>query len=170
MTEAEIQAEVEALCEYDAPTQFVEISGTYQKDRRYFAGSGVAVDGNDWDVDLSNEKRFSENACDKTMIKWPEYAARLQYNTDNGYGTNGYPTNMNLNTSCALKTAIVASRIRLWMHFPMARRLMFVVMIWPIRHRVIILPMDGVSSPVVKRRRTVLDLPGTRARRNYLVI
>ena len=69
-----------------------------------------------------------------------------------------------------LRLPCVASRIRLWMHSPMARRLMFVVMIWPIRHRVIILPMDGVSSPVVKRIRTVLDLRGRRARRNYLVI
>jgi hypothetical protein len=94
------------LCEYDAPTQFVEIQGTYQKDRRYFAGGGQLVDGGSWELDAARLNRFNTNLADKTLIAWPNYAARLQYNIDNGLGTNGYPANMNLDTSCSLNTVM----------------------------------------------------------------
>lgn len=104
--ETTIRAEVDELCQYDAPTQFVEAQGTYQLDRRYFAGGGPFVDGDDWNIDSGDVKRFEENLGSKTLIAWPEYAARMQYNIDNGLGMNGYPTNMNLETSCALQTAM----------------------------------------------------------------
>ena len=106
LRDATIRAEVADLCAYDAPTQFVEIQGTYQLDRRYFAGGGPFVDGDDWNIDSGDVKRFEDNLGSKTLIKWPEYAARMEYNNNNGLGENGYPTNMNLETSCALQTAM----------------------------------------------------------------
>ncbi|KAL9182474.1 hypothetical protein ACHAXT_013126 [Thalassiosira profunda] len=104
--EAEYANTVNALCEYDAPTQFVEIQGTYQKDRRYFAGGGPLVDGDDWSIDAAQITRFEANAGSNTLIAFPEYAARVQYNNDNGLGDNGYPANMNLETSCGLNTVM----------------------------------------------------------------
>ena len=97
---------VNELCAYDAPTQFVEIQGTYQKDRRYFAGGGILVDGSDWDVDSARIARFNTNSASSTLIAFPDYLARLQYNTDTGRGENGYPANMNLDTSCGLNTVM----------------------------------------------------------------
>ena len=37
---ADYEAKIEELCKWDAPTAFVEIQGTYQKDRQYFFGGG----------------------------------------------------------------------------------------------------------------------------------
>jgi len=103
---ADPATEVAELCAYDAPTQFVEIQGTYQKDRRYFAGGGQLVDGDSWAIDSGQIQRFETNLGSSTLIAFPEYAARVQYNTDNENGINGYPANMNLETSCSLKTAM----------------------------------------------------------------
>jgi hypothetical protein len=94
------------LCEYDAPTQFVEIQGTYQKDRRYFAGGGILVDGSDWDIDSARLERFNNNTATNTLIAFPNYLARLQYNNNTGRGENGYPANMNLESSCDLNTVM----------------------------------------------------------------
>lgn len=105
--QAAIEAEVAALCEYDVPVQFVEILGTYQADRRYLAGGGDVVDSEaSWDVVTGNLQRFDDNLASKTVIAFPEYAARVKYNQLNGGGNNGYPANMNLETSCALKTVM----------------------------------------------------------------
>ena len=105
---AAIEAEVAALCEYDVPVQFVEIQGTYQADRRYFAGGGDVADspGASWDVVTGNLRRFEDNLASRTVIAFPEYAARVKYNQQNGGGNNGYPANMNLETSCALRTVM----------------------------------------------------------------
>ena len=97
---------INELCDYDAPTQFVEIQGTYQKDKRYFSGGGILVDGEDWSFDSARLLRFNTNLAENSIIAWPNYAARLQYNIDNGLGTNGYPANMNLETSCELNTVM----------------------------------------------------------------
>jgi len=99
-------AEVADACAYDAPTAFVEIQGTYQRDRRYFAGGGPLVDGGDWDRDAARLGRFEAHAADATLIGFPEYAARVQYNANQGLGDNGYPANMNLETSCDLNTVM----------------------------------------------------------------
>jgi len=106
--DAEDPAEaVAALCEYDAPVQFVEIQGSYQDDKLYFAGGGRLVDGPEpWEVRSAQIKRFAKNVAESSLISWPEYYARLDYNADNGLGDNGYPANMNLETSCALRTAM----------------------------------------------------------------
>lgn len=98
--------EISDICAYSAPTQFVEIQGTYQKDRRYFAGGGILVDGDAWSLDAARLKRFEDNMHEATLIAWPEYAARFEYNEENGLGDNGYPTNMNLDESCDLNTAM----------------------------------------------------------------
>jgi len=104
------ETEVANLCKYDAPVQFVEIQGTYQNDRRYFAGSGPLVDGGNYAQNSARLQRFETNMGSKTLIAFPEYAARMQYNENNGLATadepNGYPANMNLFTSCQLKTAM----------------------------------------------------------------
>jgi len=113
---------IQGLCEYDAPVQFVEIQGTYQADRRYFAGGGSLVDSvESWEARSAQIKRFSTNLgrprssdlststtlpFGKALISWPEYLARIDYNAANGLGDNGYPANMNLETSCALQTAM----------------------------------------------------------------
>ncbi|KAL3768455.1 hypothetical protein ACHAWU_002671 [Discostella pseudostelligera] len=105
LDEAARRAEVEALCEYDAPTQFVEIQGSYQDDRRYFAGGSDLVDGSSsWNVLSGKIKRFEANLGTKTVIAFPEYAARIDYNSQNNLGANGYPANMNLEKSCSLNT------------------------------------------------------------------
>jgi hypothetical protein len=106
LDQATIEAEVADICEYDAPTQFVEIQGYYQSDKRYFAGGGPLVDGENWGVDVAQIQRFEANAGSNQLIAWPEYAARLDYNNANGLGDNGYPANMNLETSCQLNTAM----------------------------------------------------------------
>lgn len=107
-TEEEFAEEIAEICEYDAPTQFVEIQGTYRDDQRYFAGSGHFVDGESWDVDTGGIKRFEENSGAKTLIAFPQYAARIPYNQANEdrLGNNGYPANMNLEKSCELKTVM----------------------------------------------------------------
>lgn len=104
---------IDALCEYDAPVQFVEIQGTYQADRRYFAGGGQLVDGPEpWAARSAQIQRFanslggSSTTDGNTLISWPEYLARIDYNTENDLGNNGYPANMNLETSCDLQTAM----------------------------------------------------------------
>ena len=105
LAEAARIAEVEALCEYDAPTQFVEIQGSYQDDRRYFAGGSDLVDGqSSWNVLSGKISRFETNLGSNTLIAFPEYAARIEYNANNGLGANGYPANMNLEASCDLNT------------------------------------------------------------------
>ncbi len=105
LAEAARIAEVEALCKYDAPTQFVEIQGSYQDDRRYFAGGSDLVDGqSSWNVLSGKISRFNTNLGSNTLIAFPEYAARIEYNANNGLGANGYPANMNLEKSCNLNT------------------------------------------------------------------
>jgi hypothetical protein len=102
-----IEAEITALCKYDAPVQFVEILGTYQDDRRYFAGGGDVVDSDaSWDVVTGRLERFDTNLASSTVIAFPQYAARVKYNQKNGLGNNGYPANMNLETQCHLKTVM----------------------------------------------------------------
>mmetsp|Transcript_32532 Transcript_32532/g.69277 ORF Transcript_32532/g.69277 Transcript_32532/m.69277 type:complete len:541 (+) Transcript_32532:256-1878(+) len=105
-----LSAQVEEICTYDAPTQFVEIQGTYQKDRRYFAGGSALVDGGNWAVDSGQITRFAANKGSSTIIAWPEYAAREGYNVARGLATeempNGYPANMNLYAGCELNTAM----------------------------------------------------------------
>jgi hypothetical protein len=98
--------EVAELCAYDAPVHFVEAQGTYQKDRRYFAGGGILSDGqpDHFDYDMANLMRFDTNRHGKSVIAFPQYAARFEYNIENGNGENGYPANMNLETSCGLNT------------------------------------------------------------------
>lgn len=107
-----IQLEVAALCKYDAPVQFVEIlGGSYQDDRRYFAGGGDVVDSvadssASWGVVTGRLERFETNLGSNTLISFPQYAARVKYNQMAGLGNNGYPANMNLDTSCALRTVM----------------------------------------------------------------
>jgi len=105
------EAQVETLCRYDAPVQFVEIQGTYQRDRRYFAGGGPLVDGGNYTHESARLERFEENMGSKALIGFPEYAARMKYNKDNGGlatedNPNGYPANMNLFASCQLNTVM----------------------------------------------------------------
>mmetsp|Transcript_31040 Transcript_31040/g.58959 ORF Transcript_31040/g.58959 Transcript_31040/m.58959 type:complete len:528 (-) Transcript_31040:285-1868(-) len=104
------EEEVKKLCRYDAPVQFVEIMGTYQKDRRYFKGSGPLVDGGNYKQDSARLQRFETNMGSETLIGFPEYAARMTYNANNGLATedepNGYPANMNLFASCQLNTVM----------------------------------------------------------------
>jgi len=104
------EAKVETLCKYDAPVQFVEIMGTYQRDRRYFAGGGPLVDGGNYTHESARLKRFEENMGSKALISFPDYAAREVYNSRNGLATddkpNGYPANMNLFASCQLNTVM----------------------------------------------------------------
>jgi hypothetical protein len=106
--EGDAATEVAELCAYDAPVHFVEAQGTYQKDRRYFAGGGIMSDGrpDHFDYDMSNLMRFDKNRHGKSVIAFPEYAARFDYNRENGSGENGYPANMNLETSCELNTVM----------------------------------------------------------------
>jgi len=82
--------------------EFGEIQGTYQRDRRYFAGSGTYVDGTNFDMDEARTLRFEQNMSRETIIAWPEYASRMEYNSVN----NGYPANMNLETECELQAAM----------------------------------------------------------------
>mmetsp|Transcript_3648 Transcript_3648/g.8251 ORF Transcript_3648/g.8251 Transcript_3648/m.8251 type:complete len:532 (+) Transcript_3648:536-2131(+) len=106
------EAQVEKICRYDAPVQFVEIMGTYQRDRRYFKGSGPLVDEKvDGGYESARLERFEENMGSKALIGFPEYAARMKYNKDNGRlatedNPNGYPANMNLFASCQLNTVM----------------------------------------------------------------
>jgi len=103
---------VEDLCEYGAPTQFVEIQGTYQLDKRAMNGGGDVKDGeNTFDIDVARLKRFIDNDMDNKLIAWPEYAQREEYNPDNGYGDNGYMTNFNIDKeaekgSCQMNTVM----------------------------------------------------------------
>jgi hypothetical protein len=102
------------ICKYDAPTQFVEIQGTYQRDSRHFAGGGQLVDGENWAIDAGRIARYEANSGARdTLVAFPEYAARLDYNseipdgeTEPRYGINGYPANMNLEVSCGLQTVM----------------------------------------------------------------
>jgi len=99
--------EIAEACEFGAPTAFVEIQGTYQRDRRYFAGDGPLVDGGDWELDSARLRRFEDNLGSSTLIGFPEYAARVQYNVDeNGNATRGYPANMDLEAGCDLRTVM----------------------------------------------------------------
>jgi len=101
---------VERECAYGAPVNFGEIQGTYQRDRRYFAGGGTLVDGANVNVEAAPVRRFDANLADDTIIAFPEYAARVQYNIDTGRASdadqNGYPANMNLDSSCDLNTVM----------------------------------------------------------------
>lgn len=106
-TQAEKESLIANLCEYDAIVQFVEILGTYQDDRRYFAGGGDMVDSQAaWEVVTGGLQRFEDNLASDTLIAFPEYAARVKYNQLNNGGDNGYPANMNLEKSCGLKTVM----------------------------------------------------------------
>jgi len=101
---------VERECAYGAPVRFGEIQGTYQKDRRYFAGGGPLVDGAQPNVEAAPVRRFDANLAGDTLIAFPEYAARVQYNINTGRADadapNGHPANMNLETSCDLNTVM----------------------------------------------------------------
>lgn len=102
------EAFIDELCASDGPVAFVEITGSYQNDRRYFQGGSQLVDGGDWYMDAARLKRFATNVGDSSLISFPEYAARVKYNRENGRATaeepNGYPANMNLFSSCELQT------------------------------------------------------------------
>lgn len=103
---------IQELCEYVAPTQFVEIQGTYQLDKRAMNGGGDVKDGeNTFEIDVGRLKRFVGNDMDNKLIAWPEYAQREAYNPDNGYGDNGYMTNFNIDPdaekgSCQMNTVM----------------------------------------------------------------
>eukprot|EP00985_Skeletonema_marinoi_P034550 scaffold44224_cov270-Skeletonema_marinoi.AAC.1 len=103
---------VQELCEYDAPTQFVHIQGSYQLDQRSMNGGGDVKDGeNTFDIDVARVKRFIDNEMDDQVIAWPEYAQKEEYNPANGYGDNGYMPNFNIDPdaekgSCKLNTAM----------------------------------------------------------------
>jgi len=98
--------EVADLCAYGAAVPFGDIQGTYQRDRRYFAGGGPLVDGAKPRIEAAPIARFEANLADDTLIAFPEYAARVRYNVDAGKGTNGYPANMNLDSGCDLNTVL----------------------------------------------------------------
>jgi len=110
--EGDAATAVQELCEYDAPTQFVKIQGSYQLDQRSMNGGGDVKDGeNTFDIDVARVKRFIDNEMDDQVIAWPEYAQKEEYNPANGYGDNGYMPNFNIDPdaekgSCKLNTAM----------------------------------------------------------------
>jgi len=97
------QAEIDELCRYGAPTQFVEIQGTYQRDRRYFNGGGYLVDGDNGAFDSARIQGFHENTDGgkNTIIAFPKY---LAYGTVEGEVALEYGAQMDLDNSCDLKT------------------------------------------------------------------
>ena len=105
-------AAVEELCKYYAPLQFVHIQGTYQRDLRYMNGGGTIKDGEDnFDFDVADIKRFVAGESENTLIGWPVYAQRENYNEANGFGPNGYMNNFNIDPdadggSCQMNTAM----------------------------------------------------------------
>ena len=107
-----IATSVEELCAYDAPTQFVEIQGTYQRDHNYMDGGGSVSDGEyNFEMDSARINRFIENSMDDSYITWPEYEQKESYNAANGYGDNGYMTNFNIDKdaekgSCDMNTVM----------------------------------------------------------------
>ena len=58
--------------------------------------------GEDYVVDSACAARFESNAGSRTVIASPDHFERVLYNAGSGGGNNGYPTNMNLETSCHL--------------------------------------------------------------------
>jgi len=103
------EEKIEELCAYGAPVRFGEIQGTYQRDRRYFAGGGQMVDGASPHLEKAPIVRFDANLADDTLIAFPEYATRVQYNINTLGGenaTNGYPANMDLDNGCDLRTVM----------------------------------------------------------------
>jgi hypothetical protein len=109
---ATIAATVADLCEYDAHVQFVEIQGTYQLDHRYMDGGGdVADETYGFEMDTARLNRFISNSMDDSVIDWPEYEQKEEYNAANGYGDNGYMTNFNIDAdaekgSCDMNTVM----------------------------------------------------------------
>mmetsp|Transcript_27250 Transcript_27250/g.42811 ORF Transcript_27250/g.42811 Transcript_27250/m.42811 type:complete len:640 (+) Transcript_27250:138-2057(+) len=109
---AGIAATVADLCEYDARVQFVEIQGTYQLDHRYMDGGGdVADETYGFAMDTARLNRFITNSMDNSIIDWPEYEQKEDYNPANGYGDNGYMTNFNIDPdaekgSCQMNTVM----------------------------------------------------------------
>jgi hypothetical protein len=109
---ATIEDTVTGLCEYDAPVQFMEIQGTYQRDHRYMDGGGDHEDGEyDFDMSTARINRFIKNDMGNSLISWPEYEQKEDYNRENGYGVNGYMTNFNIDRdaekgSCHKNTAM----------------------------------------------------------------
>jgi hypothetical protein len=108
--DGDYKSKVDRECEYGAPVRFGEIQGTYQRDRRYFASGGTLVDGKSPRVEAAPIERFEANLADDALVAFPEYAARVQYNSNTGRASaddpNGYPANMNLATSCDLNTVM----------------------------------------------------------------
>jgi len=109
---ASIASTVAELCEYDAPVQFVEIQGTYQRDHNFMDGGGAVADGEfGFEMDTARLKRFIDNSMDDSLISWPEYEQKEDYNPANGYGDNGYMTNFNIDRdaekgSCQMNTVM----------------------------------------------------------------
>ena len=58
--------------------------------------------GEDYVMDSARAARFGSNAGSRTVIASSDYFVRVMYNARSGGGDNGYPTNMNLETSCHL--------------------------------------------------------------------
>jgi hypothetical protein len=104
LSELELSAtDIENLCKYEAPVQFVEINGYYQLDRRYFNGGGPLIDSTEpFGVEAGRILRFDQNLADSTLVSWPEYKATLEYNEN----LHGYSPNFNLVDSCQLNTVM----------------------------------------------------------------
>ena len=103
------------ICKYVAPTQFVELQGTYQLDQNYVNGGGAPTDGEDsFEMAMARVSRFVNNPTDgmnNNRISWPEYVQKEKYNAANGYGENGYMINFNIDRdapegSCKMNTAM----------------------------------------------------------------
>ena len=103
------------ICKYVAPTQFVEVQGTYQADHNFMNGGGAPTNGEDpFPMAMARVSRFVNNPSDgmkNNRISWPEYVQKEDYNAANGYGVNGYMINFNIdrdapNGSCKLNTAM----------------------------------------------------------------
>ena len=100
-------AEIADLCKYEAPVQFVEINGVYQLDRRYMDGGGPLIDGPEqFSIEAARILRFDANLGHNTLIEWPEYAALVEYNANQGLGDHGYSPNFDLENSCDLNTVM----------------------------------------------------------------
>jgi len=103
---------VAELCKYDAPVQFVEIQGTYQRDHNYMDGGGSVTDGeHSFEMNTARLNRFITNSMNNKVISWPEYEQKEEYNAANGFGENGYMTNFNIDRdaekgSCKMNTVM----------------------------------------------------------------
>lgn len=62
------------------------------------------VDGAVPAAEMGPIERFEANLADSTLIGFPEYVSREQYNPHHGLGDNGYPANLNIEAECDLQT------------------------------------------------------------------